>query len=49
MTESVDEEKMNDIQTHTAEAYGVDVEDVTVEVVYQTTGTLDIDVTGDVS
>ena len=49
VTESLSETEVNDIQSQAADAYGVDAEDITVEVVYQTTGTLDIDVTGDVS
>ena len=47
MTESIDDDEVNNIQTQTAETYGVDMEDVTVEVVYQTTGTIDVDVAPD--
>ena len=47
MTESIDDEEVNDIQTQIAEKYGVNSEDVTVEVVYQTTGTIDVDVAPD--
>ena len=38
---------MTSIQGEVAETYGVDADDVTVEVVYQTTGTLDIAITDD--
>ena len=47
MTESINDNEVGDIQTQTAETYGVDSEDVTVEVVYQTTGTIDVDVAPD--
>ena len=47
VTESIEEDEVNDIQTQTAETYGVGAEDVSVEVVYQTTGTIDVDVAPD--
>lgn len=47
MTESIDDEEVNDIQTQTAETYGVDVDDVTIEVIYETTGSIEIDVADD--
>jgi hypothetical protein len=47
VTESIPESEVTSIQSEVAETYGVDAEDVTVEVVYQTTGTLDIAVTDD--
>ena len=49
MTESLGNDEVSNITEEAAEAYGVDPEDITVEVVYQTTGSLDIDITGDVS
>ena len=49
MTESLNDDEVSNITEEAAEAYGVDPEDITVEVVYQTTGSLDIDITGDVS
>ena len=49
MTESLSDYEVSDITDSAAEAYGVEAEDITIDVVYQTTGSLDIDVTGDVS
>jgi hypothetical protein len=47
VTQSFDDEEINTIQTQTADVYGVDMEDVTVEVVYQTTGTINVEVSLD--
>ena len=47
VTESLPERNVTDIQNEAAETYGVDTDEVTVEVVYQTTGTLDIEITDD--
>ena len=44
--ESLDSEDVVNITNEVAESYGVDEEDVTVEIVYQTTGSLNIHVNG---
>ena len=40
---------MDDILTKVAETYGVDPNDVTVEIAYEISGTMDVEITGDVS
>ena len=45
--ESIPESNVTDVQNEVATKYGVNTEDVIVEVVYQTTGTLDIAITDD--
>ena len=47
VTESIPDDEVVDIQNEVADTYGVDADDVTIEVVYQTTGTLDITITDD--
>lgn len=47
VTESISVEEASNIQAEVAEAYGVDSEDVNVEVIYQTSGSITIDVTDD--
>ena len=42
VTESLSSEEVESIVTDVADAYGVDEEDVTVEVVYQTTGSMTV-------
>ena len=49
MNESLSQEEVDKIVSDVAEAYGVDKEDVQIEVVYETSGTIDVDITGDVS
>ena len=44
--ESLDNEDVVNITNEVAESYGVDEEDVTVEIVYQTTGSLNITING---
>ena len=44
--ESLDSEDVVNITNEVAESYGVDEEDVTVEIVYQTTGSLNITING---
>ena len=44
--ESLDSEDVVNITNEVAESYGVDEEDVTVEIVYQTTGSLNIVING---
>ena len=44
--ESLDNEDVVNITNEVAESYGVDEEDVTVEIVYQTTGSLNIIING---
>jgi hypothetical protein len=43
VTESVSQSELSDIQSEVAETYGVDAEDVNVQIVYQTTGSIQID------
>ena len=47
VTESISVEESSNIQAEVAEVYGVDSEDVNVEVIYQTSGSITIDVTDD--
>ena len=49
VTESLPIAELDNIQQQSADTYGVDPEDVTVEVVYRTTGSIDIEITDDVS
>ena len=49
VTESLPTTEVDDIQQQSANAYGVDPEDVTVEVVYQTTGSINVDILDDIS
>ena len=49
VTESLPIAELDNIQQQSADTYGVDPEDVTVEVVYQTTGLIDVEITDDVS
>ena len=49
VTESLPIAELDNIQQQSADTYGVDTEDVTVEVVYQTTGSIDVEITDDVS
>lgn len=49
VTESIATIELDNIQQQSADVYGVDLEDITVEVVYQTTGTIDIEIADDVS
>ena len=49
MTESLSEEEVSTIVSNVAETYGVDEADVSVEVVYQTTGTMQVTIPNDVS
>ena len=48
VTESIDVDEVNDIQTEVADTYGVGIEEVNVDIVYQTTGTLDLSIGDDV-
>ena len=49
VTGSIPTAELGDLQQQSADAYGVDPEDVTVEVVYRTTGTIEVDISGDAS
>ena len=49
VTGSISTVEVNDIQTEVAETYGVDEEEVNIEVVYQTTGSIVIDTDGTLS
>merc|ERR1711951_14243 len=49
VTESLTISELDNIQQQSADTYGVDLEDVTVEVVYQTTGSMAIEIGNDVS
>ena len=44
VTESISDEEISNIQSEVANTYGVDAEDINVEVVYQTTGSIELDV-----
>ena len=46
--ESLDDSEVANITSEVAEAYGVDEEDITVEIVYQTTGSINISFNGTV-
>ena len=43
VTESVSQNELSNIESEVAETYGVDLEDVNVEIVYQTTGSIQMD------
>lgn len=47
VTESISIDEISDIQTEVSDTYGVDPEDINIEVVYQTTGRITIDVSDD--
>ena len=49
MNSSLSSEEVSKIVNEVAAAYGVEEDDVVVEVVYETSGTMEIDVRGDVS
>ena len=46
-TESLTTIELDDIQSEAANVYGVDADDVVIEVIYQTSGTIAIYVTDD--
>lgn len=43
VNKSIDDHELDNIQTEIIEAYGVDVEDIIIEVLYQTKGFIDVD------
>ena len=49
VSESIPESEVADIQNEVADAYGVEAEDVTVEVIYETTGSINHDPSDGVS
>lgn len=49
VNESLSTVEIDEIYQQSADAYGLDQEDIIVEVMYQTTGSIDIDIIGDVS
>ena len=49
VTDSVSTVELDGIQQQSANVYGVDPDDVTVEVVYQTTGSINVDIPENVS
>lgn len=44
MIESIGDDELNGIQTQVAGAYGVNADDVILEVIYQTTGSMEVDI-----
>ena len=49
VTESIPASELESIQQQSASAYGVDLEDITIEVVYQTTGLINVEPSDDIS
>jgi hypothetical protein len=49
VTESLSDDDVSGIEDEVADAYGVDPEDVSVDIVYETTGSIGLNVTGEVS